>query len=119
MGHPTNDDLKAIVAKAALYKKAEEDRIKALIAESSTRIERLEEEFKRLEALIPWEAYREMQEDERRMALEVERDKEKAYFDRAKAEDAASQIENDRIGNALSGALFGFFLGWVIFRIFG
>ena len=119
MGHLTNDDLKAIVTKGDEYKKLEEESIKALIVESKTRLESLEKELKRLETLIPFEAYNEMREDERRKAWGAGRDEERTYFDRVNAEDAASQIEIDKVKYCLWGALGGFFLGWVVVSFFG
>lgn len=119
MGHLTDDDCKAIVTKAAEYKKSEADHIKAMIAESKTRVERLEKEFKRWEALIPMEVYNAMQEDERRKAWETKHNEEQAYFNRVNAEDAARQVGIDQMKYGLWGALGGFFLGWIVGRLFG
>ena len=119
MGHLTDDDLKAILTKAAEYKKSEADRIQAMIAEAKTHVERLEAELKRWEALIPIAVYDEMQEDERRKTWETKRDEEKAYFDRVNAADAARQVGIDQMKYGLWGALGGVLLGWIVGRLFG
>lgn len=119
MGYPTNDDLKAMLTKAAEYKKAEADRIQAMITEAKTRAERLEAELKRWEAFTPHNVYEEMQENDRRKTWETEHREEQEYRDRAKAEDAASQDRADRMQNGVWGAIFGFFVGWSIGVLFG
>lgn len=119
MGYLTDNDLKAILTKAAEYKKSEADRIQAMITEAKTRAEKLEAELKRWEALIPHDIYEEMQEDDRRKAWETKRREEQEYRDLAKAEDAASQGRADRMWYGVWSAVGGFLLGWGIGGLFG
>jgi F0F1-type ATP synthase assembly protein I len=119
MGYLTDDDLKAMLTKAAEYKKSEADRIRAKITEARAHAERLEADLKRWEALIPAVVWEEMQEDEWRKAWEIERRKEQEYRDRAKAEDVAGQRSAERMHYGLAAGVVGFVLGWSLGLLFG